>query len=213
MPAMDLLCRLVHSSIGKKVAVAAMGLLLCGFLVTHLAGNLLLLVGPEAFNHYAEALEHNPLLYPAEAVLFLIFATHIVTSLWLKIQNKQARPIGYASKVSKGGSSWGSSTMAVSGSLVLLFLIIHIKTFKFGDKAAGLFQLVLSRFAYAPYALFYVVAMGGLALHLSHGIQSAFRTFGLSHPRYVKLVEAAGLVFALVICGGFAMLPLWGLMR
>ena len=210
---MQLLCRIVNSSIGKKVMVAAAGLLLCGFLITHLAGNLFLLVGATAFNHYAETLEKNPLLPIAEIGLFALFLLHIVTSLILRVQDKQARPIAYDHKQSKGGSTWGSSTMAISGSLILIFLIVHIKTFKFGDQSDGIFHLVVSSFKNPLYAGFYVLAMAGLGLHLSHGFQSAFRTFGLSHPKYMCLVKKIGWGFALLISAGFAMLPIWAFFK
>ncbi len=208
---MGVLCRLVHSSIGRKALVAVAGLLLCGFLVTHLAGNLLLLVGEDIFNQYAETLEHNPLLIPAEIVLVTIFLLHVVTSLWLKKENRSARPSPYAVTKSKGGSSWGSSTMAVSGTLILVFLVVHIRTFKFGDKAAGLYHLVRISFANPIYALFYVAAMAGLGLHLSHGLQSAFQTLGLNHPKYTPWIKAGGWAFAGAIAAGFAIFPIWGL--
>ena len=207
---MGLIRALVHSSIGKKLFVAAAGLLLCGFLVTHLAGNLLLLVGPDAFNHYAEALEKNPLLIPAEIGLVGLFLLHILTSLTLKLKNRHARPVAYEAAASKGGRTPGSRTMAISGILVLLFLIIHIKTFKFGDKSAGLFALVTRSFANAPYALFYVLVMSAIGLHLSHGFSSAFQTFGVNHPKYTPLIKGTGLAIAAAIAGGFALLPIWG---
>jgi succinate dehydrogenase / fumarate reductase, cytochrome b subunit len=210
---MKLFCRIVCSSIGKKVLVALAGLLLCGFLVTHLAGNLFLLVGASAFNHYAETLEENKLLPLAEAGLFALFVLHIVTSLVLRVQDKQARPVAYEMKVSKGGSTWGSSTMALSGILILAFIIVHIKTFKFGDKPDGLFNLVVTWFKNPFYVGFYVLAMTGLGLHLSHGVQSAFRTFGLSHSKYMCLVKKVGLAFAILIAAGFAMLPLWAFFK
>ena len=146
-------CNLIRSSIGKKFMVAAAGLLLCGFLVTHLAGNLFLLVGEGAFNHYAKALEDNPLLPIAEIGLVALFVVHIAVSLTLRWQNRRARPVAYEMKVSKGGSTPGSMTMAYSGLLLLAFLLVHIKTFKFGDKGQGLFHLVMSSFHNGFYSL------------------------------------------------------------
>lgn len=209
MPAMRWLCGLVHSSIGRKVMVAAAGILLCGFLVTHLAGNLFLLVGEGPFNRYAEALEENPLLLPAELGLAALFLIHIVTTLWLKWENRQARPVGYAIEASKGGRTPGSRSMALTGTFLLAFLIVHLKTFKFADKPDGLFRLVMDSFARTPYTLFYVAAMAGLGLHLSHGVQSAFNTFGVNHPKYTPLIKKAGMGFAALIAGGFALLPIW----
>lgn len=205
---MSILCRLVHSSIGKKLLVAVAGLLLCGFLVTHLAGNLLLFVSEGAFNDYAKTLETNPFLVPAEIALAALFLLHIVVSLWLRVQNRRARPVGYEMSRSKGGRSLGSRSMAVSGVLVLVFLIVHIRTFKFGEKFDGLYRLVMDSFANPLYSAFYVVAMLGLMLHLSHGVQSAFQTFGLNHPKWTPLVRKAGFAFAGAIAGGFALIPI-----
>ncbi len=206
---MRTLCGLLHSSIGRKITVATAGILLCGFLVTHLAGNLFLLVGENAFNHYAEVLEANPLLVPAEIGLLALFALHIVTSLWLKWENRRARPAAYAVSASKGGRTPGSGTMAATGTVILTFLIIHIKSFKYGDKPDGLYRLVMDSFAWGPYTVFYVVAMGALGLHLSHGVQSAFNTFGVNHPKYTPLIKKAGLGFAGLVAAGFAFLPIW----
>lgn len=199
----------ICSSIGKKILVALAGLLLCGFLVAHLAGNLFLLKGADAFNHYAETLESNPLIIPAEIGLAALFLIHIILSLKSRWQNRQARPVAYELQEGKGARTWGSRTMAYSGLLLLTFLIVHIKTFKFGDKNDGLFQLVTSSFANKAYTGFYVLAMAALGLHLSHGFQSAFQTLGVNHPKYTPLIKGAGLLFALAIAGGFAALPLW----
>ncbi len=201
------------SSIGKKVMVALAGLLLCGFLAAHLAGNLLLLAGEGPFNHYAETLEKNPLLPLAELGLLALFLVHIVVSVVARAQNMRARPQGYALVASKGGRTPGSGTMIVTGTLVLVFLIVHIKTFKFGAKVDGLYRLVMDSFANPYYAGFYVVAMAGIGLHLSHGFQSAFQTFGINHPRYTPLIKRAGLALAGALSLGFAFLPAWAYLK
>ena len=210
---MERLCQMVQSSIGKKIMVAAAGLLLCGFLVTHLAGNLLLFAGEGAYNHYAKALEENPLLPAAEVALAALFILHIAVSVTVTYQNKRARPVAYESRASKGGSWPGSTTMIYSGLLVLAFLLVHLKTFRFGDASDGLFKLVMAAFANPWYSAFYVVAMAGLALHLSHGFQSAFQTLGLNHPKYTPLIKAAGLAFAVLVALGFAILPVWAYVK
>jgi succinate dehydrogenase / fumarate reductase cytochrome b subunit len=199
----------LESSIGKKIMVAAAGILLCGFLVAHLLGNMLLFVGADAFNHYAETLEHNILLPVAEVGLFLLFIVHIILSYRATYLNRKARPDGYQVYKSKGARTWGSRSMAITGTLVLAFLIVHIKTFKFGGGGADLYTHVVTWFANPLYASFYVLALGGLGLHLSHGVQSAFQTFGLNHPRYSPLIRKAGLVFAGFIFLGFASMPLY----
>jgi succinate dehydrogenase / fumarate reductase, cytochrome b subunit len=207
------LCGFFTSSIGKKFLVGGAGLLLCGFLVTHLAGNLLLFVSEGAFNNYAKTLESNPLLPIAELGLAGLFLAHIVFSLWGRWQNKAARPVAYEVEKAKGGRTPGSRTMTWTALLVLAFIIIHIKTFKFGEHGESLYNLVMTSFANPLYSGFYVVAMLGLMLHLSHGVQSAFQTFGLNHPKYTPWIKRGGLVFALVIAGGFALIPAWAYMR
>ena len=214
-------CRIfefLESSIGKKIMVAASGLLLCGFLVTHLLGNLLMFVGGEAFNRYAEALEHNPLLPVAEVGLVVLFLLHIVLAVRATLANRAARPEGYQVYNGKGARTAGSRTMALTGTLILAFIILHVATFKYdigGLKGQtpgleeSLFAHVLGWFANPWYAAFYVLAVGGVGLHLSHGAQSAIQTFGFNHPRYTPLLKKAGLAFAFLIFVGFASLPVY----
>lgn len=202
----------LDSSIGRKMTVALAGLLLCGFLITHLAGNLFMFVGADSFNHYAETLERNPLLPLAEAGLVLLFLVHVVQSLRARAANAAARPIGYAVKADKGARTAGSRTMTATGLLVLAFVLVHVATFKFGAggrKGPDLFTHVVAWFANPFYAGFYVLAVGGVALHLSHGVQSAFQTFGINHPRYSPLIKKAGLAFAGLMFLGFASMPLY----
>jgi len=208
-------CRIfefLESSIGKKMMVALAGILLCGFLVTHLAGNLLMYVGGEAFNTYAEALEHNPLLPLAELGLVALFVVHIILSIRATLANRAARPEGYQVSNNKGARTAGSRTMAITGTVILAFVILHVATFKYavgGMKGPDLFNHVLGWFANPFYAAFYVLAVGGVALHLSHGVQSAIQTFGLNHPRYTPLIKKAGLAFAFAIFVGFASFPVY----
>lgn len=202
----------LESSIGKKIMVAAAGLLLVGFLVTHLAGNLLLFVGGETFNKYAEALEHNPLLPVAEGGLIFLFLVHILMSARATLANRAARPVGYESYKGKGARTPGSRTMAWTGTLILIFVIAHVATFKFkagGAKGADLFTHVVAWFANPWYSAFYVLAVGGVGLHLSHGVQSSLQTFGFNHPRYTPLIRKAGLAFAGAMFLGFASMPLY----
>jgi succinate dehydrogenase / fumarate reductase cytochrome b subunit len=202
----------LESSIGKKFMVALAGLLLCGFLLTHLAGNMFLFVGDKAFNHYAEMLEKNPLLPLAEGGLVLLFLIHIALSVRARLANIAARPVGYAVSADKGARTPGSRTMAYTGALILAFVIVHVATFKFqagGAKGADLFTHVVAWFSNPLYAAFYVLAVGGVGLHLSHGVQSALQTFGVSHPRYSPLLRKAGLAFSALIFLGFASMPIY----
>lgn len=206
----------IDSSIGKKLLVALAGLLLMGFLITHLAGNLFLFVGAESFNRYAEAIEHNPLLPLAEAGLVALFLVHIALSLRARRANWAARPVPYAAYESKGGRTWGSMTMTATGSLILLFVVLHVATMKFkygGAKGEDLFTHVTTWFQNPLYALFYVAAVLGVGLHLSHGVQSALQTFGVSHPRYTPLLKTGGRALAALLTLGFASMPLYFLFR
>jgi len=207
---MGTLCRLFSSSIGRKAVVAVAGLLLCGFLVTHLAGNLLLFVSEGSFNNYAKTLETNPLLPLAELGLAALFLAHIAVAVKLRWENRQARPARYEEVKSKGGRSVGSRTMSLTALLVFAFIIVHIRTFKFGPhEESGLYRLVMDSFRNPLYSGFYVAAMIALMLHLSHGIQSGFQTLGLNHPRYTPLIRKAGMGFAFLVCAGFALIPIW----
>jgi succinate dehydrogenase / fumarate reductase, cytochrome b subunit len=202
------LLRLFTGSVGKKFLMAITGLLLSGFLVTHLAGNLLLLKGEHTFNAYAAALEGNPLLPLAEIALALIFIGHIVAGLKLAWENRLARPERYAVSASAGAKSLGSATMPYTGALLIVFLIVHLKTFRFADHGPSLYQHVLKAFSNPWYTGFYVLAMAGMVVHLSHGFQSAFQTLGFRHPQYTPTLQRFGYLFSVAMIA-FAALSVW----
>ena len=208
------------STVGSKILIGLTGLLLFGFLISHLAGNLSLLAGPNAFNNYAYKLESlGPLLYLAEAALVAIFLLHIVKTLGMYRRNSAARPAGYQEKKWAGHTSrksWSSTTMALTGLFILVFVVIHVRTFKFGtwyvDPATGhrdLYRLVAEIYANPLYTGFYVVAMGLIGLHLNHGISSAAQSLGLSNQRIGRNLVLGGRVLAVLIAAGFAILPLY----
>jgi succinate dehydrogenase / fumarate reductase cytochrome b subunit len=208
-------CRVVEfleSSIGKKIMVALAGLLLCGFLITHLAGNLLLFVGGPAFDRYAAFLESQALLPLAEGGLLVLFLIHVALSARARLANMTARPVAYEMYKGKDARTPGSSTMAITGSLVLLFVIIHVATIKYrlgGDKGPDLYAHVTQWFKNPLYAGFYVIALIGIGLHLSHGVQSAFQTLGLNHPRYTPAIKVLGVAFAVVVALAFMSMPIY----
>ncbi|MDE1975895.1 MAG: succinate dehydrogenase cytochrome b subunit [Elusimicrobia bacterium] len=208
---MRCLVDLLESSIAKKISVALAGILLVGFLAVHLAGNLFLLAGPQAFNGYAEHLANNPLLPAAEILLAALFLWHIAAALVARAQNRKARPHGYQGQRAKGGRTWGSRSMTATALLLLAFLIVHLKSFRFAPDRSDLYALVMKDFQNKYYVGFYVLAMGALALHLSHGIQSAFQTFGVNHPRYTPWIKRASVAAAVLLAAGFAFLPVWAL--
>ncbi len=203
--------RTLCSSIGKKQCVAVSGLLLCGFLVLHLLGNFLLFFGKDAFDAYAEAMTSNLLFYyPAEAILAALFLVHIVFAVWVTIENRRARPVRYVARASAGERTIASSTMIYSGIIVLVFLVLHLKDFRFAKaEGASLYDLVIDKFHGSYYVIWYVFASCVVALHVSHGFQSAFRSLGLSQPKCVALVRIAGRLFAIFVAVGYASLPLY----
>jgi succinate dehydrogenase / fumarate reductase cytochrome b subunit len=202
--------RAFSTSIGKKQLMAVTGLALTLFLAVHLAGNLLIFLGPEAFNGYARALEESPLLIPAEIGLFLVFAVHVLLAATVTVQNREARPVRYARKKREGGKTVASSTMLLSGSFILVFIVIHLINFKFAAReGTTLYHLVLDKFQSLPYVYGYIAAMFVLGVHIGHGFQSAFRTLGLVHPKYTPLVTWAGKALMVAFFVGYSSIPAW----
>ncbi len=208
------------STVGSKILIGLTGLLLFGFLIGHLAGNLTLLVGPTAFNAYAYKLESLvPVLYLIEAGLVALFLVHVYKTLTFTRRNSVARPASYQQKRWAGHTSrktWSSATMALTGLFILFFVIIHVRTFKFGawyvDPATGhrdLYRLVAETYQNPLYVGFYVAAMVLIGMHLNHGISSAAHSLGWSNQRYARTLVLAGRVLAVAIAGGFAILPLY----
>lgn len=208
------------STVGSKILIGLTGLLLFGFLVTHLAGNLTVFGGSETFNAYTYKLESTkPLLYVAEIGLLLIFLLHIVKTVGGYLRNRGARPSGYAEKRWAGHTSRkgiSSTSMIVSGLTILVFVIIHIRTFKFGpyyvEAATGhrdLFRVMVDAFQNPLIVGFYVVSMVLIGMHLNHGISSATQSLGLATRRTGRGFVLIGRLLAVVIAGGFAVLPIY----
>ena len=208
---MGRLIRALWSSIGKKLLMALTGLSFCAFLTLHLAGNLTLYAGADAFNHYAELLHaYGPLLTIAELGLLTLGLIHILTGATLFYQNFASRPQRYTLKRTAGGRTLGSATMPYTGFLLLLFVIIHLLNFHFVDKTGTtIFHIVSAAFAKPGYVLVYVLAMAVAAIHVSHGFWSAFQTIGANHPKYMPLLKRIGLLFSLVVGFGFGLIPLY----
>lgn len=208
---LDWLLRTLRSSLGRKLFVAITGLALVGFLIAHLAGNLLIYADEDgaAFGAYAAALEGNPLLPLAEILLAALFVAHIALAVRVSLQNREARPQRYRGRAWHGGRTPGSATMILTGLVVLVFLLIHLNDFRIGkgppEELAG---EVKARLSGGAGFLIYVVGVGALTLHLSHAVQSALQTLGANHPKYTRLLRAAGLGLALVLGLGFLTFPL-----
>lgn len=204
-----MLAKLFSGSIGKKIGMALTGLALYGFLIGHLAGNLLLFKGDggRQFNAYSEFLLHHPLLVPVELGLAVLLVLHVYLGISVSLENRRARPIGYQVTRASGGRNWASSTLLYSGLLLFVFLVIHLKTFKYGDRAGGtLYDLVIRTFQTPLYAGWYVLAMILMGFHLWHSLQSAFQTLGITLSQRLR---SASVAMCLVLSGGFALIPLW----
>lgn len=205
----------LQSSIGKKVSMAVTGLALVGFLVAHLAGNLLLFKPDDgaAFDAYAQQLHDlGPLLYVAEVGLLGLFGLHIAFAVWTTIGNRKARESRYAIAPDHGERSLASSSMPITGVIVLLFLIVHMFHFRLdGRFKDGPFELVASTLSSPLAALIYIAGVLALTLHLSHAIGSAFQTLGMNHPRWTPLLRRAGVTVALVLGLGFLSIPIYAL--
>jgi len=207
------------STLGSKLLVAVTGISLVGFLIGHLAGNLLLFLGPETFNAYSHKLITNPLVYPAEVGLVLLFVVHAWKTIQLTIGSSKARPVRYVEKHSAGHTSrrsLASKTMIWSGLFLLVFVPIHIRTFKFGAyyetheaEVRNLYQLVIEVFSKPGYVTFYVVGMTIIGFHLWHGVSSAFQTMGADTPRFTPVIRRIGWTLAVVIALGFMSIPVW----
>jgi succinate dehydrogenase / fumarate reductase cytochrome b subunit len=210
-----------RSSIGRKHLVAVTGLLLCGFLVGHLTGNFLLLVGPDAFNLYGHKLASlGSLLYLIEAGLTLIFLVHLGLAIKLTIENKQARgEQKYAMKRRTGrGTTIMSATMPLTGLVLLVFIILHLLNLKFGPnytttvdgvEMRDLYRVTMEYFQDPAHVAWYVFSMVCAALHTSHGFASAFQSLGLNHGRYFSKVKLLSYLYAILVGGGFAFLSVW----
>jgi len=199
------------SSVGKKLLMAVTGLGFIGFLTAHLAGNLSIYAGRDAFNDYALHLHSlGPLLTVFELGLLALAVIHVFTGLLLFYQNWQARPKRYQVYKSSGGRTIGSATMPYTGFLILFFVIFHLSNFSFVDKTSTtIFDIVAGSFQNPAYVAIYVAAMIVVALHVSHGFWSLFQTLGANHPKYMPIITGAGLVVSIVFGVGFGFIPLY----
>jgi succinate dehydrogenase / fumarate reductase cytochrome b subunit len=207
------------SSIGKKWIVGISGALLVLFVLAHLAGNLTIYIGPygEGINVYAQALHASPLfLWAARGGLVLVFLVHIFTTLSLVLENRRARPQRYAVKA-RVQSTIFARTMALSGLVVLSFLIFHVLQFAAGlSPYSHLYDLegrhdvaamIIKSFHNPWVSGFYLLSLGLLGMHLSHGISSIFQTFGLNGRKSAGLIKHAALFVSWALMLGFASIP------
>lgn len=216
------------SSIGKKIILSLSGLFLIAFLCVHLTLNLFLIFdnSGELFNIGAHFMATNPIIKIVEPILALGFILHIVLASILTIQNRNARPIKYDKRNQSGNCTWSSRNMYILGGLVLIFLVIHLWNFWWKIKFAGdpllaevtvngvamenTYALVTGLFkSCIIYGLLYILGAIFLGLHLTHGFWSAFQSIGLCNQIWRKRWECLAKLFAIIIAGGFSIIPLY----
>lgn len=196
----------VRSSIGKKFIMALSGAFLATFLLAHLAGNVVSFWGKEAYDTYAGHLHDLGFpLHVLEGLLLLVFLVHVVTATALYLENLAAKPKRYA--VQGIDRDWCAATMPYSGLVILLFLLVHLANFHFSGQALSTAAQVRTTLDSPPLAIFYLLALSGLTLHLSHGLWSLSQSMGINHPNYNKLLQSGGLFMAVGIGLVFLLIP------
>jgi succinate dehydrogenase / fumarate reductase cytochrome b subunit len=213
----------LSSTLGRKLLMALTGLFLILFLLVHLIGNLQLLHSDEgqAFNTYAHFMTSNPLIITVSVVNFAFIFLHILWAALLTKRNRAARgTVGYA--VNKNSSTVSSRNMGILGTLILLFLVIHLKGFWYqthfgniplvehvqGKPVKNLFAVVQEAYSQIWYVVLYVVSMAVVAFHLYHGFGSAFQTLGLNHVKYNPIIRFVGVAFSIIVPVLFALIPI-----
>ena len=203
------------STIGQKVLMAVTGVVLFGFVLGHMAGNLQVFLGREAFNAYSVWLHHflhGTGLWIARLGLIAAVVVHIAVSTALTLKSRRARPVGYRVTAHER-STYASRTMRWSGPIILAFVIYHLLDLTWGRVNPGFdptdpYRNLVASFGRTPVVAFYVLAVVGLGLHLRHGVWSMLQSIGVSHPRYDRFRDTASTAFAVVVTLGFIVVPL-----
>ena len=215
------------STIFRKALASLSGLFLITFLIGHLLCNLQLFIpgveGQTQFNKYALFMTTNPVVKLLSIITYSAILLHVFITLYLVIQSKRARPVQYAVSSGKDNSNWSARNMAVLGTVLLFFLIVHLKSFWYkmhfgempyqtlsdGTKIKDLYLITTSAFQNPFYTFFYVFCMGALSLHLKHGVESAIQTVGLKIPSYEKVFKYGAILIAFSIPAVFASIPIY----
>jgi succinate dehydrogenase / fumarate reductase cytochrome b subunit len=216
---MNLLARAYRSSLGKKYIMAITGLLLFLFVIVHMAGNLQVYIGRDAVNAYAALLKSKPaLLWTARAGLFVVAVLHIFSALQLAAENRAARPETYAE--GKPIATYAARTILVSGLIILAFVVYHLMHFTFGvtnpefmemHDGAGrhdVYRMVVDAFRNPWVSVFYIVSMGLLCLHLSHGVSSLFQSLGIRRKTTLDAFNRFAQISAIVVFIGNCSIPI-----
>lgn len=222
---MIILTRIFKSSLGKKYLMAVTGFFMFLFVIGHLAGNLQVFLGPEAINRYGHFLQSNTeLLWPVRIILLTFIVLHIWAASSLSVENKQARPVGYG-EYRPLGSSYASRTMLMSGLITLAFIIYHLLhytvqvqylnfthqsfvTFMDPQQRHDIYKMMVVGFSNVWVSLFYILGIGLLCLHLSHGVSSMFQSMGWKNEGYRPFLDKAAQVVAWLIFLGYISIPI-----
>jgi succinate dehydrogenase / fumarate reductase, cytochrome b subunit len=210
----------VKSTVGRKYIMGISGLVWMGFVLTHMAGNMLIFISADAYNAYGHAIVSNkPLLYAAESVLVLALIVHVATAISLTIENRKAKGTRYAIQPNgEKGPTLASQTMGMQGSIILVFIILHLASFKYGThydtivdgvKMRDLHRLIVELFSNPAFVAWYVLALIILMFHLSHGAHSIFQSFGVLERKMQKSLKKFAWTYALVVALGFLSQPLY----
>jgi len=222
---MNWIVRFFTSSLGQKYIMALTGLFLISFLIVHLSGNLQLLAddGGESFNVYAEFMSNNFIIRIISIGLYTFIILHAIQGIILAIQNRKAKGSKYR-KGEPAGATWQAKNMALLGILVFAFLLLHMGDFwwkmRFTDELAmvtyegrtepveDIYTRVHVAFQQPWIVIAYVIGVIALAFHLIHGFQSSFQSLGLNHKKYTQFIKGFGIVFSILLCAGFALIPI-----
>jgi succinate dehydrogenase / fumarate reductase cytochrome b subunit len=214
----------LNSTLGRKLIMALTGLFLILFLTGHVSGNMLLFKGDggQAFNMYAKFMTTNPAVKLLSYLTYISVLGHIIYSIALSQHNKSARPVPYSTSNGSSNSAWSSRNMGVLGTIILIFLVVHLQGFwaqmhwgevpmitSEGEKYKNLFLIVSEAFKQEWLVALYVLSMIFLGFHLSHGFTSAFQTLGINHKKYSPAIKAIGTAYSILVPALFASMPVY----
>lgn len=221
---MNIIAYIFKSSLGKKYLMAVSGLAMFLFVLGHLAGNLQIFLGAEAINRYGHFLQSNPeLIWPARLILLAMLGLHIWSATKLSLENKAARPVAYDT-YQPVGSSYASRTMLMSGVIVFVFIVYHLLhftaqvqylnltgqsfvTFMDPENHHDIFKMMVVGFNNGWVSAFYILGIGLLCLHLSHGTSSMFQSLGWKNKAYTPFLDTGARVLAALIFIGYISIP------
>ncbi len=209
----------------QKIIIALTGLFLCLFLAVHLSANFILLwpqeISQGLYNSYSTFLRENPLIKLVAYLLYLSLLFHIIYALIVSIKNRRAKPDKYVMNKTIQNSSWASQNMGLLGTLILIFIVIHLANFwariklgmgvSVGIDIAGnvdVYKVADALFKQPFYVLLYSILAIPLGFHINHGLKSAFKTIGIHHKKALKIVSNISFIYALVIALGFGIIPI-----